>query len=457
MVAGAANAIDQIVDLFWAGFLGSGAIATIGVAQTWIQLFNTGRMGLDTGARAMVSRAVGSADLPLANRIALQCLIFNIGISTIVMGLGILLSDQLLRVLGIGEAMVEGGTNYQRLRFASSIFFAVNMLTSSLLQAGGDSFTPMKAQLSTRVAHIALSPVLMFGWLGFPELGISGAAVANGLAQMIGAAMNGTALFRGTSRLHLSFANNKGLDFDILLRQTKIGVPASVTSAERSLAQVVLVGLVAPFGSAALAVFSITQRLQMFGNLGAQGISQASGIIVGQNLGAGKPERARKTVWWSLSYIVAVQGVLSVLMYVFPEQTMSLFARDRDVMQVAVPWLHIGILGFMAFGMANNLVLALNTAGDTFVPMITALLSIWGIQQPIAHLLTGATQGWSLFGTSLAGPPAWNIGELGIAWAIVAAEGSRFLLLFLYFQLGPWWKKEVLRAATAPAPVARTP
>jgi putative MATE family efflux protein len=325
------------------------------------------------------------------------------------------------------------------------------------LQAGGDTFTPMKAQLVTRVTHIALSPMLMFGWLGLPAMGISGAAVANGIAQAVGASMNGRALFRGSSRLHLSFANNDGLDLDILVRQTRIGIPASVTSAERSLAQVVLVGLVAPFGSAALAVFAITQRLQMFGNLGAQGMSQASGVIVGQNLGAGKPDRARATVWWGLSYIVVVQGVLSFLMYFFPEQTMSLFARDRDVMAVAVPWLHIGILGFMFFGLANNLVLCLNTAGDTLIPMLTALFSIWGVQQPVAHILTGATADWSLFGVSLATPAAWNIGEFGVPWAIVVAEGMRFLTLFIYFQWGPWWKKEVLRRnATAGPQVAAT-
>lgn len=150
MVSGVVNAVDQLADLFWAGFLGSRAVASVGVAQTWVQLFNTARMGLDTSARAMVSRAVGAGDLDQANHIARQALFFNMAISITVMGAGILLSDWLLRILGVSESMVEEGTAYQQLRFLGSFFFTLNMLTGSLLQAGGDTFTPMKAQVVIR-------------------------------------------------------------------------------------------------------------------------------------------------------------------------------------------------------------------------------------------------------------------------------------------------------------------
>src|SRR5438552_1683626 len=125
MIAGAANAVDNLVDLFWAGFLGTRAIANIGVAQSWIQLFNTSRMGLDTGARALVSRAVGAGDMELANKIGLQCLTFNVAVATVVMGTGIILSDWLLRILGVDEQMVAEGTVYQQLRFASSLCSSV--------------------------------------------------------------------------------------------------------------------------------------------------------------------------------------------------------------------------------------------------------------------------------------------------------------------------------------------
>ncbi|MSQ23345.1 MAG: MATE family efflux transporter [Chloroflexi bacterium] len=456
IISGAVNAIDTLADLFWAGFLGSRAVATVGVAQTWIQLFNTGRMGLDTSARAMVSRAVGSGNLAQASDIARQSVIFNVGLSLVVMVIGIGLSDFLLKVLGVSDALVEEGSTYQRLRFAGSFFFGLNMISGSLLQAGGDTLTPMKAQLVTRASHLILSPVLTFGWGGLPAFGVSGAAIANGISQGIGSAMNFWALYTGTSRIQLSM-NNLKVELPLMWRQVQIGGPASVTAAERAIAQVVLVGLAAPFGTAGLAVFSITQRIQMFGGFGAQGLAQASGVIVGQSLGAQQPKRAKETVWWALGYNFAIQGLVCALIFAFPEAVILVFSRDPEVMEIAGTWLRIEVLGYMLFSLANVLVLSFNTAGDTTIPMLAALGGIWGVQQPVAILLTGAAGRWLPPNLAALVPISWNLGILGIAWANVAAAIARFIFLFLYFMWGPWWKKNVLQFSQAPVEIVPEP
>ncbi|MBI4214096.1 MAG: MATE family efflux transporter [Chloroflexi bacterium] len=449
IVSGAVSAVDEMVDLFWSGFISSRAMASVGVGQTWIMLFNSARMGLDTSARAMVSRAVGAADLPLANHIAYQSILINTGLTLLILGSGIAWADLLWKILGVTDTLSEDGLAYQRLRFLASIFFGANNVCGSLLTAGGDSLTPMKAQLLARGLHIVLTPLFMFGFGPLPGMGILGGPVAHAIGHAAGGIMNFRALIIGSSRLHLRYEGLK-VDPELAVRQLRIGAPASVTSAERALSNLVLVGIVAPFGATAIAVYSVTQRLQQLTSFAGQGLAQASGVIVGQSLGARQTQRARATVWWALAYVGGLQVVLCVVMFLFPEAFIFAFSREPEVIEVASQFLRIGVLGILLLGAANVLALAFNTAGDTGVAMWSNLGTLWLIQQPAAVALTGASSRWQPFGLQVLLPEAWNVGFVGVAWAIVIASVVRFLSMFLYFLWGPWWNKQVLvRSAVA--------
>ncbi len=444
MVSGSLTTLDTILDLIWAGRgFGTRAIAGLGAAQSWSQLVMTARMGLDTSTRAMVARAVGAGDMPLANHVAVQSFNLSGGVSIFVAALGILFTEFLLRLLGVSEGVVAQGANYMRWQFVASGTMAFMFMSGSVLQAAGDTLTPMKAQIVTRIIHFVLSPLLMFGWGFFPDWGLAGAAIANALAQIAGAGMNFYALFAGTSRLRLSLQGYRP-DWPLLGRMVRIGAPASVTGMERALAQVILVGLVTPFGDTALAAYSLTSRTQMIANMGSMGVGQAAGIMVGQNLGAKKPERARSAVVWAMGYITSVQSVLIGLIVLFPAFFLSIFSKDADLIRNATAWLHIQAVGF--FGMAIGMVFqqSFNTAGDTMVPMLVTLASIWGVQQPLAIMLSGAAADWTVLGWAVPIPTIANLGQYGIAWAIVLAIGVRLLIYFPYFIWGPWTKKQVL-------------
>ena len=444
MVSGSLTTLDTILDLIWAGRgFGTRAIAGLGAAQSWSQLVMTARMGLDTSTRAMVARAVGAGDMPLANHVAVQSFGLSGGVSIFVAALGIVFTEFLLRLLGVSEGVVAQGANYMRWQFVASGTMAFMFMSGSVLQAAGDTLTPMKAQIVTRIIHFVLSPVLMFGWGFFPDWGLAGAAIANALAQIAGAGMNFYALFAGTSRLRLSLQGYRP-DWPLLGRMVRIGAPASVTGMERALAQVILVGLVTPFGDTALAAYSLTSRTQMIANMGSMGVGQAAGIMVGQNLGAKKPERAKSAVLWAMGYVTSVQSVLIGLIVLFPAFFLSVFSNDAELIQNATAWLHIQAVGF--FGMAIGMVFqqSFNTAGDTMVPMLVTLASIWGVQQPLALMLSGAAADWTLFGWAVPIPTVANLGQYGIAWAIVLAIGVRLLIYFPYFIWGPWTKKQVL-------------
>jgi putative MATE family efflux protein len=283
----------------------------------------------------------------------------------------------------------------------------------------------MKATTASRVLHIGLSPAFVFGWWIFPEWGLMGAAAANTIAQSVGVVMNFRALFTGSSRLHLTLKGYKP-DFPLLWRLVKTGTPASVTAGERALAQLVLIGLVAPYGATTLAAFSLTRRIEMLSHVGAGGIGQSTGTMVGQNLGAGKPDRARKSVYWGIIFVNISTFVAVALMMAFPRQFLSFFNDDPELLDVAVKWLQIQAIGYLV--MSTGLVFqhAYNTAGDTMVPMIVTLISIWGVQQPLAWVL-----------------PDLGLGQYGIAWAVVAAFVVRLAIYIPYFFTNRWARVHV--------------
>lgn len=442
MVSGLLQTADNIAELIWAGFIGFLALASVGVAQGWIQLFNSARQGFDTASRAMIARAVGEGDLPLANHIGVQSLLLNGTVSAIMTLIGVVFVDVFLQVLGVSGEVIEQGRTYLQFRFVSTASFAMLWSSGNMLTAAGDTMTPMKAQLIARALNIGLGPVFVFGWLGFPAMGLPGSAVAAGLGQVIGAVLTFTALFKGTSRLHLTLTGLRP-DFPLYWRIIRLGTPASWTQGERSVAQLILVGIVAPFGDIPLAAYSLVQRVQFFFNLGQFGMGQAAGVLAGQNLGARKLDRARATTWWALGYCSLLSGLLGAVLLLFPTPFLTIFTREQPLIEAATPWLRIVVFGFMALGAANVLTQVFNTAGDTLMPAVMGAASVWLVQQPLAIMLSGSDARLGLFGWDVSLPALMHLGHEGIAWAMMLAIMVRVAIFFPHFLWGPWWKRRV--------------
>jgi putative MATE family efflux protein len=313
-----------------------------------------------------------------------------------------------------------------RVQFAGQGAMSFQQLFGNALIASGDPVTPMKTQFVSRVLHAALSPLLVFGLFGFPSLGIAGAALAAASANTVALVINARALFTGRSRLHLRLSEYR-IDRGLMWQIVRIGVPAAVNGAERSISQLILVGLVTPFGDKSLAAFTLTRRVEMFANLGSQGFGQASGVIVGQSLGAGKPSRAKATVLWALGYVMLVKSILMVVLFAFPELFLSLFTRDPELLDVASTWVRIGCLGYLALGTSQVFMQSFMTAGSTMVPMLATLVTIWGVQQPLAHFLSQDT----------------GLGQFGIAWAVSIAMAARLLIFVPYYLSERWMRARV--------------
>jgi Na+-driven multidrug efflux pump len=303
----------------------------------------------------------------------------------------------------------------------------------------------MKATTTARIIDILLSPVLMFGWLGSPEFGVAGVAIANLVGQGVGAIFNLEALAtgRGNSRLHLSLREYR-FDPKLSWRLVRLGLPATVNSIERSAAQVILLGLMSPFGDVALAAYALTQRAQIAVNLGTQGLGNAAGIIAGQNLGAQNVARAKTTVRWALSYVFVVKLIVVATLWTFPTLFLGIFNDDPELLKEGSVWLRILLIGYLAQGPVQVLMQSFQVAGDTVMPMFTTLLAMWVIEVPLAIVLTGAADLVHPFGLTLPFPTFGNLREYGIAVAIVAADFTRLSIYLPYFQWGPWYKKRIL-------------
>ena len=444
IVNGALVSVDHFVDLVWAGFLGPLAIAAIGIAQAWIQVAQGLRAGLDTASRAMVARAVGAGDIKLANYIAGQSFTFGVLFALLLTIAGVAGTDFLLRILGVTDEMVGAAMAYMTVQWVGNFSFSLQQMAAAVSQAGGDTVTPMKGQMLGRAIHVVLTPLFIFGLLGIPEMGLMGAALASAIAQFLGALLNAYVLFKGSTRLHVTWRDMAAIDLPLYWRMTRLGFPAAATGMDRSLGQLLLTGLIVPFGTGALAALSLTQRVPNFMSaIGSMSIAQAAGVMVGQNIGAGKPDRAVSSVRWGVILSLCVNCSIALLMFVFPTQFLTLFSRDAALIQQSTPWLQILCLQLAGMALVMTFNQCLNTAGETVVPMIVVISSNWLVQAPVAIMLSGVARTWDLAGLTIPLPIVAEWGEFGIPWAIVISQWFRVLVYIPYMRWGNWLNKQI--------------
>jgi putative MATE family efflux protein len=419
--------LGPTVDMIWIGKLGQAAMAGVGVAGLAVMTVNAARMGINTGLRAMISRAIGAKDLEEANRVTQQGLVVSTIFAIVMAIIGGFFSESILRLLGVAPEVVETGADYMRIQLVGSIFMSLGMLANGIMQASGDTVTPMKLIIAGRLFHVVLCPFLIFGWWIFPRLEVNGAAITNIIQYaFISAGIGLWILFSGRSRIKPTM---KGFRFDgkILWRMVKVGLPASFTGMERNFASLVIIKFISPFGTVAVAAHSLLQRIDPFFHMPAQGFGQAAGVLAGQNLGARLPERAEKTGWIAAFIFTGTMCIASLLVWFLPGPIVRIFNSDPALVDIASVFLRIEIVNFMVFGFVTVLMNCLNGVGDTWIPMWTNLISMWAMQVPLAWLLSTRT----------------DLGVYGVRWGMAIAIVMRAVVYIVYWKLGRWKYRKV--------------
>jgi putative MATE family efflux protein len=284
----------------------------------------------------------------------------------------------------------------------------------------------MKISILFRLLHVALCPFLVFGWWIFPKMGVSGAALTGVISQTLGGAAGLWYLFSGRTRLQLTL---RGFRFDtnLIWRLIKIGLPASINGMERSIVGLVMMTFITPFGTMAIAAHTIMSRVEMFVMMPGMGFGQAAGVLAGQNMGANETTRAEKSGWLGIGLTETSMLIFSAAMAIWAPQLVSIFNSEPGVVEIGTTFLRIAAVGFIFMGFAAVLADCLNGVGDTMIPMIAGLVSMWLMQIPLAYYL-----------------PKWtDLGVFGVRWAMVAALAARSITYVIYFKAGRWKRKKI--------------
>ncbi len=426
LISNTVSAMGPTIDMIWLGRLGSSAIAGVGVSGIVIMVINSLIMGLFTGTSALIARCIGARDEFTANRVAQQAFVVGITFSILMAIIGIFLAESILTILGVEPGVVSKGASYMRIQLVGTITMSTLQIANYIMQASGDTRTPMKINIGFRLLQIILCPALVFGWWILPRLEVSGASLSNVIAQGVGGCFALWFILSGRSRLKVSFQNFY-FDRHLIWRTVRIGLPASVNFMERSFADLILMIFIVPFGTIAVAAQSLGQRIEQYIQWTSAGIGSGAGILAGQNLGAGKSERATRTAWLAVMLASIVAVVFSFVIWFWVEPILRIFTSDASLIEVTASFLKIQIVAFLVWGLVVAISMVLNGIGDTLVPMLTNLITMWGIQMSLAYFL----------------PRITGLDVYGIRWAIVAGITVRAIIYPVYFKSGRWKRRKV--------------
>ncbi|MFH0953248.1 MAG: MATE family efflux transporter [Verrucomicrobiota bacterium] len=426
LVSGILQNAQSLIDLFWVGSLGAAAVAAVAMSGTILMVLFPMLLGLSTGTVALVARAMGAGRPEEASEAASQSLMLGFVVGSISGVAGWFFSPHLFQILGAAPEILSDGEAYLRISLLGSFTVFVLFIGNAALQGAGDTVTPMYVMAVANVLNIVLDPLFIFGLGPFPRLGVKGAAWATVLSQAAAASVALFILFSGRSHLHTRLRQWKPhpvLSWRIL----RIGLPGSGQMLSRSLMSAVLMRVVAGCGVAAVAAYGVGLRFHMIMLMPAFALGGAAATMVGQNLGAAKPDRARRAAWLATLLDVALMAVGAGIMMAVAPALIRIFNAHPDVVRIGSQYL-VTVSPFYVFA-AFGIILgrALNGAGDSMAPMIITILTLWGLQVPLAILLAHI----------------WQPATQGIWWGIAAAMTANGLLVAAWFETGRWTRKRV--------------
>ncbi len=418
--------LGPTIDMIWVGKLGASSVAGVGISGMVVMIMNTARMGIQMGTRAMVARFIGAGDEEGANHVGQQTFVISVGFSIIVAIIGITLAEPIMMLFGVEPDVVAQGAAYMRIQLVGMVTMSFQMMAQSIMQASGDSVTPMWIGVGSRLFHIALCPFLVFGIWIFPDLGVEGAALTGVISQGIAGGLGLWILYAGHTRLRLTFKHFR-FDGEMIWRLVRIGIPASINGMGRTSANLIMTLFVVPFGTYAVAAQSLMERLDRFIQMPAMAMGQSAGVLAGQNLGAGKPERAEKTAWLAVGLFTAFMAVAAVVIFFLAPDIIRLFNTEPELVEITSSFLRITLVTYLVFGLVQVLMQCLNGVGDTTVPMWVTLLTMVGVMVPLAYLLPNYT----------------SLEVYGVRWAMVSGNILRAIIYVIYFRTGKWKTKKV--------------
>jgi putative MATE family efflux protein len=420
------ESIFAVVDIFFVAKLGAAAVATVALTESMMAIVYTLAFGLAIGTTATVARRVGEKDPDGAANAAVQAIALGLVVSISLGALGAIFAPDLLRLMGAGPDVLATGTGFARVMLGGSASVFMLFVINAAFRGAGDAAVAMRVLWFANLLNIVLGPMFIFGLGPFPEMGVTGAAVATTIGRTAGVLFAASQLWRGAGhiavhRQHLSVRVGAMVNLARLCAVGTLQILLSTT------AWIGLIRILATFGSVVVAGFGIAMRIVIFALLPAFGLSNAAATMVGQSLGAKDPARAERAVWTASRYNLAFLGALGGLIVLFAPWIVAAFTSDAGVARVATLGLRIIGLGFPLYAFGMVITQSFNGAGDTWTPTWINVFVFWLFEIPLAWTLSNYTR----------------LGYLGGFVAILAAYCALALVSAFLFRQGKWKVKSV--------------
>jgi putative MATE family efflux protein len=415
------ESVFAVVDIFWVAHLGADAIATVGLTESMLTLIYAVAIGLGIGATATVARRIGEHNPDGAARAAVQAIVLGLIVSATFAAIGVPLAPRLLSLMGASPWVREHGLAFTRMMFAGNASILMLFLINAIFRGAGDAAIAMRVLWLANAINITLGPCLIFGLGPFPKLGIVGAAIATTIGRSTGALYALSRLIRAGGRFDLK-ARHWRVEPAIMTRLIRLSATATFQVFIGMASWIGLIRTLSTFGSNALAGYTIGIRVIIFALLPSWGLSNAAATMVGQALGARKPERAERAVWKAAFYNMIFLGSVGLAFVLFARQIIGLFTSDPLVTPYGVDCLRIVAYGFLFYAYGMVLTQSFNGAGDTWTPTIINLFVFWLWELPLAYILAIVV----------------GVGPRGVFLSITIAFSTLAIISAVFFRRGKW-------------------
>ena len=420
------QSLFAVVDVFFVGRLGPEAVAVLGLSDSLLALIFAVAIGLAMGTAAMVSRRVGEGSPKQASVAAVQAIATGIAVSIVLGAGGVIFASQLLELLGATPELAARGRLFTAIMLGGNITVMLLFLINAIFRGAGDPALAMQSLWLANLINIALDPVLIFGLGPIPAMGLEGAAVATTFGRAIGVLYQLRQLSNGRGRIVVNW-RTAALDVGVMVRLFRvsgIGVVQYLVSTASFLG---LIRILAPFGETALAGYTIAIRIIIFILLPAWGMGNAAATLVGQNLGAGNPDRAERSVWFTARCNTVFLGTIGLALLAFATPIVRLFTTEPDAAAVAVACLRTVSFSYVFWGFGLVTVQAFNGSGDTTTPAWINFFVFWIVQLPLAWALSGPV----------------GLGPSGVFVAIAVSQSLLAVVGVAVFRRGRWKGRKI--------------
>ena len=420
------ESLFAVVDIFFVSKLGADTVAVVGITESLMTIIYALAIGIGTAATAIISRRIGEKDPHQASRSAGQAIFTGALISIILALPCMLFYRNILTMMGISQSSADQYGTFTLIIMGSNVVIMMLFINNAIFRSSGDAAISMRVLWLANILNIILDPLLIFGFGPIPALGIKGAAIATTTGRSIGVLYQFYILFRGKHRVGLK-AGNLIPDWSIIRNLLRLTAGATGQHLIATSSWIFLARVISLFGSQVMAGYTIALRVMFFMLMPSWGISNAAATLVGQNLGAGKPERAVRSAWITGYVNIIFLGIIGLVLALTPDTFIRFFINDPEVIRYGSSCVRILSYGFVAYGLGMVMVNSLNGAGDTVTPTWINFFCYWLLEIPLAYLM------------------AVHLGmrENGVFLSILIAETVMTLSSAYFFRRGKWKLRKV--------------